>query len=101
MAPKNYCASTAAFIYYSQPLHKNNLLLVFILSYILTYMHLLQFCQIIYFMAYFVTFYQNLSFLLGKAEEFKVAAVNKNGPGEFSHITPVHVVKGMLNIQIY
>ena len=51
-------------------------------------------------MAYFVTFYQNLCFLLGKAEEFKVAAVNKNGPGEFSHVTPVHVVKGMSNIQI-
>ena len=51
-------------------------------------------------MAYFVSFYQNLWFLLGKAEEFKVAAVNKNGPGEFSHITPVHVVKGRLSIQI-
>ena len=48
----------------------------------------------------FATFYQNLWFLLGKAEEFKVAAVNKNGPGEFSHVIPVHVVKGTLNIQI-
>ena len=51
-------------------------------------------------MAYFVTISQNLLVLLGKAEEFKVAAVNKNGPGEFSHITPAHVEKGMLNIQI-
>ena len=51
-------------------------------------------------MAYIVTSYHHLSFFLGNAEEFKVAAVNKNGLGEFSHITPVHVVKGMLNIQI-
>ena len=51
-------------------------------------------------MAYFIKFYQNLWFLLGKADELKVAAVNKNGAGEFSHITPVHVVKGMLSIQI-
>ena len=51
-------------------------------------------------MPYFVTFYQILWLLLGKAEEFKVAAVNKNGPGEFSHITPVHVLNGMLFIQI-
>ena len=49
-------------------------------------------------MAYFLTFYHSLLFL-GKAEEFKAAAVNKNGPGEFSHITPVSVVNGMLNIQ--
>ena len=26
--------------------------------------------------------------------------MNKNGCGEFSHITPVYVIQGMLNIQI-
>ena len=33
---------------------------------------------------------------LGRAEEFKVAAINKNGSGEFSFITPCSVVYGML-----
>ena len=35
----------------------------------------------------------------GNAEEFRVAAVNKNGYGEYSYVTPYHVVHGMLSIK--
>ena len=50
-------------------------------------------------MVYFIKLSKHVD-LLGYAEEFKVAAANKNGCGEFSHITPVYVVQGMLSIQI-
>ena len=39
-------------------------------------------------------------FLSGNAQEFRVAAVNKNGSGEFLYVTPYHVVQGILYIQL-
>ena len=51
------------------------------------------------FFLYFVTFVCTF-FLSGNAEEFRVAAINKNGLGEFLYVTPYHVVQGMLNIQV-
>ena len=52
------------------------------------------------FFVFFVTFVCTFLFLSGDAEEFRVAAINKNGLGEFLYVTPYHVVQGMLNIQV-